>query len=191
MSATLWAVFGPSTPGAFETVAAQHHRSSTTAGNPIGSHSNVRQQPAYANGNPYTTSTGCSAPETQLVRGVVRDSRAPTTKNGRRPDEQGRPSPGAGSRGFTPSSRGPKSLISPHCQPICATAHKQLAGASQVDYDPTTTVRLYKSTANPEHLAPTSVEERSPQPPGPTTVRPDGLQCRGVRRQAPARPSQS
>jgi phospholipase C len=149
--------FGPSTPGAFETVSGNTTGIVNDAGNPIATQSNVDNNTAYSNGNPFVDFDGCSAQNASSYAASFATSGASQHKNVGDLLNAAHVTWGWFQGGFTPSSRLAPTAQFPHGQPVCNTAHDNIAHASQIDYDAHhNPFAYYKSTANPEHLPPTS-----------------------------------
>jgi phospholipase C len=150
--------FGPSTPGAFETVSGNTTGIVDDAGNPIATQAgNVDNGTAYSNGNPFADFDGCSAQNAGSYAASFATSGANQHKNVGDLMNAAGVTWGWFQGGFTPTSRQPVSATFPHGQPVCAAAHNNIAHASQTDYDAHhNPFAYYKSTSNPEHLPPTN-----------------------------------
>ncbi|MDQ8043217.1 MAG: alkaline phosphatase family protein [Solirubrobacteraceae bacterium] len=153
--------FGPSTPGAIELVSGNTATAVDQSGNPIASNgSSVDNGTIYSNSNPYLTFDGCSPSDGYALgtkTGAAATSAANTSKNVGDLMNAANVTWGWFEGGFTPTSRATPDATYPVAgKPTCASSHVNVAHANQADYDAHhNPFAYYKSTANPEHLAPT------------------------------------
>jgi phospholipase C len=149
--------FGPSTPGAFETVSGNTTGIVDDAGNPIASQgTSVDNNTAYSNANPFLDFDGCSPGGTAYAASFATSGASQHKNVGDLMNTAG-VTWGWFQGGFTPTSRLAPSATFPVGQPVCAAAHNNIAHASQQDYDAHhNPFAYYKSTANPQHLPPSS-----------------------------------
>jgi phospholipase C len=153
--------FGPSTPGAIELISGNTATAVDAAGNALPSQAgNVDNGTIYSNGNPLTAYDGCSAAAANqyaLGSNPSSSSAANTSKNVGDLLNSHSITWGWFEGGFTPTSRTPDANYPVLGKPTCNTAHDNVSGASQVDYDAHhNAFAYYKSTSNPEHLPPSS-----------------------------------
>src|SRR5262249_47341961 len=129
--------FGPSTPGAFETVSGNTTGIVDDSGNPIPSQSNVDNNTAFSNGNPFADFDGCSAQNAGSYAASFATSGASQNKNVGDLLNTAGVTWGWFQGGFNPTSRdavgaAPFNVLG---RPHCDAAHQNIAHASQTDYD--------------------------------------------------------
>jgi len=136
-------VFGPTTPGHLNLVSGQTHGATASAPTPA-----VVNGTVISTGGEAAKYEDCSSPTTPKLAMSGRTVGDLLSAKG--------VSWGWFSGGFRPSSRAADGTA------VCGSAHANIAGQLQTDYynggwvDP---FQYYQSTANPHHLAPTSVAE--------------------------------
>jgi phospholipase C len=142
--------FGPSTPGALNVISGNTHGATAVGGADsaiINGTMNGDTDPTFdecSNSSAPTTTPGQAGGITGTMTGTNIGDLL-NTKNLTWGWFQG---------GFTPSS------YTSTGQPVCATAHNNIGGASEADYSPHhEPFQYYKSTSNPMHLSPASVAQ--------------------------------
>ena len=150
--------FGPSTPGALELVSGNTTGIVDDSGNPIATAAGVDNNTAYANQYPFPDFDGCTSASASNYAASFATSGANQHKNIGDLMNSAGVSWGWFQGGFTPTSRLAPTATFPDGQPVCASAHNNIAHVSQTDYDAHhNPFAYYRSTANPLHLPPSSI----------------------------------
>jgi phospholipase C len=130
--------FGPSTPGALNLISGQTHGATTPDIPNTVDNGTIIGDPRPITNDDCTIATASKAAMSGTNIGDLLNQKNVTW--------------GWFQGGFKPTSRGPGGTA------ICASSHKNLAGATVTDYIPHhEPFQYYTSTANPHHLPPTSV----------------------------------